>query len=174
MSEPVRRASGAPRMNRRGTRGREPRVRLRSAPAAADDPLGEWEGRDPVDGLAGEQAGLEPGNQLGELVALGGPQPARSPVGGADEHDEPAALGGGQAQDVVTGEQPDLGDREQLEDGDAAQPGNASRGAPERAGDQSVSDSASLVAVARSGRPCRGRRPITISSAGSGRENRKP
>jgi REP element-mobilizing transposase RayT len=73
--------------------------------------------RELVRGDASEEAGLDLRDQRRELLALAGGQVPRPTASQPHEFDQPPPLGGVEPPQVILGEQRDLGDGEQLEDG---------------------------------------------------------
>jgi REP element-mobilizing transposase RayT len=87
-------------------------------PAALDEAPWEGDRRELVRREPGEEPRLDLGEEAGELLTLGGSEVAAAPAPQADELDEPSPLARVQPPDVVAGEERDLGDGEQLEDGE--------------------------------------------------------
>lgn len=104
--------------------GGDPRERYAEAiepPSAAtralDDAPRQRYRRELVRGEAGEEAGLDPREQRRELLALASGQVPRPPAPQPDQLHQPPPLGGLEPTEVVLGEEGDLGDGQQPEDG---------------------------------------------------------
>ncbi len=86
----------------------------------AHDPLRQRHRRDPLGRLASQEPWLHFGYQLGELVPVSVVQLARTSTRDADQLKQSPPLGGSKPQDVIAGQQSNLGDRDQSEDGEPA------------------------------------------------------
>ena len=98
-----------------------------------NEPLGKRDGGEAVDREAREAARLDLRDHGGELLSLIGLEPARTAAALADELYESTALGRVQSAELIAREYRQLGEREELEDRQAAQAGDTPDGAGQKA-----------------------------------------
>jgi hypothetical protein len=95
---------------------RRVKASLGGAAGAADEASRQRKRGELVSGASGQEPGLELGDELGELFALGRLQGAGTTVSGPQELQQPPTLGRTQMPEMLSRQQSDLGDREQLEE----------------------------------------------------------
>src|SRR5947209_4458070 len=113
---------------RQSTAWRPRTYKLSTIHGAVDHPARERHRRQAIDRVAEQHPGLELVQQVLEVVALGAGEAAAAAAADAHQRDQPPALGRGQAQHVVAGQQGHLGRRQQLEHRNAPEPGDAAGG----------------------------------------------
>jgi hypothetical protein len=102
------------------------------------NPLGQRHRRNPLGRLAGQEPGLHFGYQVGELITVCVAQLARPSPRDPDQSEQSPAFGRCKPQDMVAGQQSNLGDRDQLEDGKPTQTRDVRRDMSERAGNKTA------------------------------------